>query len=322
MSLTISKVTSQPVPVGDRWMTVNSVQFDNNYLAGGLPLVGTDLGFASTVDPEFHVQPNMKSGYTVHYDHAAGKLQAYAESPGAEFAYAPGGGDVKGATVDSAVRQTTDQTTDVVNGALYVNYQSFTTINGAAGSFGTITTQPAFGRNLQVSIKNASAGNLNLYVGAMVITVVGTFRGAAQTEAITLTTLTGNKAVAHAPDYRSFQGLKPFDTITSASIDATSLASIIVSDGALQIGIGPGTLIGLPENTQTGTNADVLALSVNAVARTVAGNMDFTNQTFNVGTTADGDDLAITYKTQGEVLAGTNLSGVTCRVLAWGRFRG
>lgn len=321
MSLTVSKITSQPVPVGDRWMTVNAVQFDNSYVIGGLALTAAQLGFASAVDPEFHVQPNMRNGYQIHYEHTTNKLQAYV-SPGSEFAYAPGGGDVKGATVDSAARQTTDQTSDVVNGGLYVNYQSFTTINGAAGSLGTITTQPAFGRNLQISIKNASAGNLNLFVGAMTITVVGTFRGAAQTEAITLTTLTGNKAVAHAPDFRSFQGLKPFDTITSASIDATSLAGIIVSDGALQIAIGPGTLIGLPVAPATGANADIVGFSVNAVARTVSGNFDFTNQTANVGTIADGDDIAIVYKTQGEVATGTDLSGVTCRVLAWGKYRG
>jgi hypothetical protein len=212
---------------------------------------------------------------------------------------------------------TADQAADAVNAGLYVAYQSFTTISGAAGSFGVITAQPAVGRNAVVTVKNVSGGSLNLFTGTMTFTVTGTFRDKIQTETIALTLSAGQKAVANSK-FRAVAGVKPFDSITSVSVDATSLAAVAVADGALQVGVGPGVLIGFPVSPLTSTDADVLGFSVNAAARAIASNSDYTNMTFNVGTIANGDDVSILYKVgHPEVAAGVDLSAVTTRVLAW-----
>jgi len=284
------------------YMTIRGVTFPSSYSAGGLALSAADLGWNNVSC----VWAQSKGGLDFEYDHLNAKLKAYLGSTDTSgvFAYSPGGGDVKGATAITGAMGTADQAADIVNAATWVAYQSFTTINGAAGSFGSITAQPPLPRNAVVSVKNASGGALNLFAGTMTITVTGTFRGAAQVEAIACTLTGGQKAVANTK-FRAFAGAKPFDSITSVTIDATSLASIVAADGALQIGIGPGVLFGFPVAPDTGTNGDITSFSVNAAARAVAGNTDFANQTLNVGTIADGDDIAVIYKIDVEAVSGT-----------------
>lgn len=322
MSLTLTRILK--TVVGDRYLIVNEVAFDSSYATGGEALLRSDLGFAATADPEFHVEVQCKGGRAFEYDYVNQKLLAY--DPGrasGEYSFAPGGGDVKGATAITAAMATADQAADVVNPGLNVAYQSFTTINGAGGgSFGAVTNQPAFGRNLVVALKNASGGSLNLFTGTMAFTVTGKFRGQTQTETINLV-LTGGQVALATAKFRAVQGVKPFDSITSVTVDATSLAGIITNvAGAIQVGVGPGTLIGFPVSPQTGADADVLTFSVNAAPRAIATNSDYTNQTFNVGTIADGDDVAIVFKVAGgEVASATDLSAVTAvRVAAYGRF--
>jgi hypothetical protein len=321
MSLTITRILK--TSIGDRFMIVNEVAFDSSYPSGGESLLRTDLGFAATADPEFHVLAQPKGGRVFEFDYSGQKLLAY--EPGrssSEYAYTPGGGDIKGATAITAAMGTADQASDVVNSALNVAYQSFTTISGASGSFGTITNQPALGRAVNVAVKNASGGSLNLFTGTMTITVTGKFRGATQTEAIACTLTGGQVAVANNK-FRAFAGSKPFDSITSVAIDATSLAAIAAADGALQIAIGPSVKIGFPVAPQTGADTDVLTFSVNAAPRAIASNSDYTNQTFSVGTIADGDDISIVYKVAGgEVADTTDLSAVTAvRVTAFGKYQ-
>lgn len=326
MSLTITKLFSNPVTVGDRWLNVVKCDLDNSYPSGGYSLKPADMGFMAATDDEFHVKAISKAGYIMHYDHTTQKLQVYEPSKASsEFAYSPGGGDVKGATAITAAMGTADQASDAVNAGLWVNYQTVTTINGAAGSFGSISAQPAFGRNAVITLKNDSGGNFTLFTGTTAFTVTGKYRGQTQTETINLVLTGGQVTLAHGPNYRAVAGVKPFDSITSVTIDATSLAGLIAnSAGGLKIGVGPGVLFGFPVAPQTGADADILDFSVNAVARTIAGNMDYTNQTFNVGTIADGDDVAIVYAVRGgEVANAADLSAVTAvRVEALGRFRG
>lgn len=101
MSLTVTKVFG-PIPVGDRWMTVHKVDFDTSYPTNGESLTRADLGFASTADDEFHVEPSPRAGYVPVYDHTDQKLLLYiGKDPGAA-----GGADVVlqqvGNTIDAS----------------------------------------------------------------------------------------------------------------------------------------------------------------------------------------------------------------------------
>lgn len=76
MAITITNV-SKPYTTGDRWQTVNKIALDNNYPTGGYSVKPGDLGFASTVDPEFLVEVNDTNGYTAVYDYTNQKLVFY-----------------------------------------------------------------------------------------------------------------------------------------------------------------------------------------------------------------------------------------------------
>lgn len=290
-------------PCTDPYMTITGVTFDSSYGTGGEALTASDLGWNNVQC----VWAQPKGGLDFVYDPANAKLLAYlgtTDSSGI-FVYAPGGGDLKGATAITAAMGTSDQAADAVNAGTWIAYQTFTTVSGAAGSLGTITLQPGTARNVVVTVKNDSGGSLNLYTGSMTFAVVGTFRGAAQTETITCTLTGGQVAVANTPKYRAWQGVKPFDTITTITQDATSLAAIAVADGALKVGVGPGTILGLPIDGDTGADADIIKATLSAANYSISGKTNWTNQTIDFGTTADGWDCSVEYKVDAESISGT-----------------
>lgn len=333
MTLAVNMVRG-PRTVGDLQWAAADITFDNSYATSGEALTAANFGF-TTAEPYagiIKLSADPVGGLQFRYDYTANKLLAYlgtTDSSGT-FSYTPGGGDIKGATAITAAMGTADQASDAVNAGTWNAYTTFTTASGAAGVL-TQTLQPAFARNAVVTVKNDSGGALNLFTGTMTVTVVGTFRGAAQTDAIACTLTAPQVAVANTK-FRAWGGTKPFDTITTVTIDATSLAAIAVADGALKIGVGPGVLVGFPIAPDTGANGDILTFSVNGAARAVSGNTDFTNSTISTGTIADGDDVGLVYKIDAEAVSGTaygtsfglpevpastNLSTVTTRVLAW-----
>lgn len=75
MALTNARVLA--TNIGDRWMHVYTIAFDSSYPTGGEPLAQTDLGFASTVDDEFHVIIGPKAGYVFEFDYTNLKVIAY-----------------------------------------------------------------------------------------------------------------------------------------------------------------------------------------------------------------------------------------------------
>lgn len=285
----------------DPYMTIRGVTFDSSYPTGGEALTASDLGWSQIGS----CWAQSKGGLSFEYDVLNAKILAYlgATDSSGTFSFSPGGGDLKGATAITGVMGTADQAADAVNAGTWVAYQTFTTI-GATGAFGTITAQPGTARNAVVTVKNDSGGSLNLYTGTMTVTVVGTFRGAAQTEAIACTLTGGQVAVANSK-FRAFAGSKPFDTITSVTGDATSFTAIIVADGALKVGVGPGTLLGLPVAADTGTDADVVKATLSGASYSITGKTDWTNQTIATGTTADGFDFSVQYKVDADTVSGT-----------------
>lgn len=89
MALTITPVFSHLASLGDRWMNVVKVDLDSSYPSGGYTLKPTDLGFAATVDDEFHVEAISKLGYVFWYDHTNQILHAYQQDYDLASADAP-----------------------------------------------------------------------------------------------------------------------------------------------------------------------------------------------------------------------------------------
>lgn len=151
--------------------------------------------------------------------------------------------------------------------------------------------------------ENMGTGDLNLFEGIMTFSVVGVFRGAAQTESVTFTSTAGNKAMTHTPDYRVKYGVKPYDRITSVTLDN-------VPDDALKIGVGVGSLIGYPVDSATGADADFHKLVKNGVDLAVSTIISHTNKTVNFGVLADGAEVSMTYAIASAPIAAVVLSEV------------
>lgn len=314
MSLTLTAIAKN-VPCGGYFRNIFEATFDSDYPTGGEPLTPNDLGFQSVKWAE--VTPT--GAYTFKYDVTTQKLIAYNMGQGVseqELSL----GDIKGATAITAAMGTADQAADVVNPGAICALQTFTQIIANANVLAK-TLDPDCPRNVVVGIKNDSGGALDLYEGTQTATVVGKFRGAAQTEAIAITSTAGNKAVANSK-FRAWAGAKPFDSITSVTFDHTD------GPGAgLKAHVAPGVKIGIPFDTATGADADILSFAVSAVQTTVASAFDYTNKTVSVGTIADGADVYVLAKvaniaTGAEVTAATNLSTLTgVRIYAYSRYR-
>lgn len=314
MSLILTTIAKN-VPVGGYFRNIFEVAFDSSYPTGGESLTPNDLGFQSVKWAE--VTPT--GAFTFKYDVATKKLLAYNMGQGvSEQALTLV--DVKGATLITGAMGTADQAADVVNPGAICALQTFTQIIANANVLAK-TANPDCPRNVVVGIKNDSGGALNLYEGTQTATVVGKFRGAAQTEAIAIVSTGANKAVANSK-FRAWAGVKPFDSVTSVTFDHTD------GPGAgLKAHVAPGVKIGLPFDTATGADADILSFAVTAVQTTIASAFDYTNKTVSVGTIADAADVYVLAKsaniaTGAEVTASTDLSTLTgVRIYAYSRYR-
>lgn len=314
---------------------IADITFDSSYPTGGESLTANQFGL-NTLD---FVLPAPAGGYVLEFDHANSKLKAFTPvnaqsahshvntlaTTSKNLSLIQSGGDIKGsANTDSA---NADAASAPTNGTAVA---ALAAVAAGAWTHGALTN-PDRGRNVCITILNDSGGALNLYEGAMAFTVTGTWRGAAQTETITLTSTAGNKAVANTK-YRYVYGSKPFDTVTDITVDH-------VCDNGLKIGAGLGSKIGLPTDLKTPAEADVKKITKTAVALAATGIVDTTNMTVNLGALADGDDFEIVYDgvasltgvtitnvTGGavsaaagaEVANAANLSTVTTRVIAIG----
>jgi hypothetical protein len=244
------------------------------------------------------------ASYRPFLDNVNNKFAVNAGGGGIQV-YAPGGGDIKGSTNTNS--ENTDQAAGVTNGAYVSNSAAVSTL--VAGAL-LVDAQTDVGRNVVVQIENTTGGALNLYEGISSIVVVGTFRGVAQTETITITSTAGNKSVA-AAKFRYKYGVEPFDTITTITITNLPAAT-------LNIGAGLGSKLGLPTPLLTPAEADVLKITKTAVDLSPAGIVDTTNQTVNLGTLSDGNDVSIEYRASGAAAVGTDLSGAKFRCMFFG----
>jgi len=306
---------------GNRRQTIGKITGPSSYTTGGESLVAGDFGLGVLEQLNTIVLVNAAGTLAVlcSYDYTNNKLQAFwtgaASAAGSQIvAFSPGGGDIKGSA--NTESPNTDQAAAPTNGVIMKAATSFTTLAGTI----TPTVQTDVARNICITIQNTSGGPLDLYEGAMTIALVGTFRGAAQTETITLTSTAGNKAVADTK-FRYTYGSKPFDTVTAGTITNAGA-------GGLLCGMGFGSKLGLYVDLLTPAEADVVKLTKNAVNLSPSGIVSTTNMTVNFGALADGDDVAIEFKAGigaftaigfAEVTSLTNLSGYTGRFEAMGK---
>lgn len=303
--------------LGGSNMVVASIPFDSSYPVGGEAISPKTFGL-DTIQAAI---PGAAGGYLFEWDYANNKIKAFTPTAAASASVTPlllsyGGKDIKGsANTDS---ENADQAALPTNGAL-VGAETAV----AAGAYtAPALTNPDLGRNVCVVFHNDSGGALNLFEGVMTFTITGTWRGAAQSTAITFTSTAGNKAVANLK-YRYKYGNKPFDTVTAVTVDN-------ICDNALKIAVGIGSKVGLPTDLATPAAADVIKISRNAADLASTGIVDTANMTLNLGALADNNDFNIVYKAKSPVTAvagtpaaecseGTNLSAVTCRMVLFGR---
>ena len=284
MGLTISNVTRRSI--GDEFEVRATAVWNAVYATNGASLTPAMLGLMSISD----LSARPKSGYMFEYVVASQLLKAYRSAAFAgaaalsQFAFA----DVKGATAITAGNATTDLSADVVNANILSTYAAVSTL--VAGAM-VIALQPDVPRNIQINIKNDSGNPLNLYEGATSFAIVGTFRGAAQTETLTWTSTAGNKAVADGK-FRALGGVKPFDTITSITVTNLPAAT-------LKIGAGFGNLIGLPVDPVNNAEADLIKLMVTGANVAISGQYNTTNKTVAMLTTADNWDFFLEYNIAG-----------------------
>jgi hypothetical protein len=307
MTATIARLKSGPEFTGRYKKSLITFTGDADYPSGGYTdLTGPEVGARpGSIIGVSKIGGNAASAnYGINWDTVNEKLQFAAG--GGDQVYAPGGGDIKGATNPAGTEGNADQVAAPVNDALFLARTTFTTLAGTM----TPTVQPDVPRNIVITITNDSGGALDLFEGVTTFLITGTNKdGEAQTESVTLTSTAGNKSVATAR-FRYVQGVKPFKTVTSVAITNAPAATLKGS-------LGPGTRLGLPAPLATPAVADVNQITVNAAAiapsatTTVAGGVDTTNSAVNTGTTADGADVSIAFTASGAVPTGADLSGVT-----------
>jgi hypothetical protein len=188
--------------------------------------------------------------------------------------------DIKGAISTDSANE--DAEAEPTNGHAV---GAFAAVAAGAWAHGALT-QPDVGRCVGIVIANDSGGALNLFEGAMKFTVTGTYKGAAQTDEITITSTGANKEVATGK-YRYKFGVKPFDTITDCTLDNKP-------DDGLKIGIGLCSRVGLPN--AIAAVADVTKCTVNSANYVLTDKVSVTNGTVDLGTIADNTDVSIVYK--------------------------
>jgi len=283
---------------------VVDVTLDSSYPAGGYPLGANFFGmsFLYGLDLLSMNTAGITAGIRPVYDYETGKL-VINQGAGGLQSYSPGGGDIKGSGNTNA--ENTDAASDVTNGEYVSTRAAFSTL--VAGAL-LIALNPDVPRNVCITIENTTGGALNLFEGVSSFAVIGTFRGLAQTETITITSTAGNKSVG-AAKFRAKYGLKPFDTITSITVTNEGAAT-------LSVGAGLGSQLGLPQPfTATGS---VISITKNGAFLSPSGLVTVATQTVLLGTLTDGDDVSIEYNTTAQAITGQSFTGVIVRVLALG----
>ena len=292
MSLTSTRVLDGIDTWGLHGVCIRKFTGDNNYPAGGYTLNGSNFGFGNKPLEGvlvLGVLTALAANYAPVYDALNKKLIIGAGSGG--------GGQIVYAPVD--VRGAENVDVPIAGGTLPTNGGYINNLEAADNTTAfTLDAQPDYPRNVVIAYKNtvagASTGN------AVSVVIVGTFRGAAQTETISFTALELTSTAQN--EVAAKYGVKPFDTITSITPSAAQPAD-------WQHAAGLGTLFGLTTPTLNNDAADIIEVLVQGAPVTIT--YDATYGTVDTGDLSDDDDVQITYEATGEAGGGTDLSGCT-----------
>ncbi len=302
MGLTQTRVLDGFDTWGVHGVTIRKFTGDSSYPTGGYALTGSNFGFGQKPLEGVQVLGGnaAAAAYRFFWDYVNKKL-VIGTSLGAEnYVYAES--DIKGSANTDFVNAA-GYTTLPTNGALLSSLAAADNTTAF-----TIATQPDIARNVALVVKDATGGSVDGNLASYAI--VGTFRGAAQTETISFTALNlatmgnGNVAVKY--------GAKPFDTITSVTPSAAQPTGF-------QHALGIGSLLGLPQAANPNAESAIIRLTKNAAVLTITGTYG-TAGTVAFGTLADGDDISVEYTVGGEVTNATSLTAVT--VILMGICRG
>lgn len=294
MSLTSTRVLDGIDTWGLHGVCIRKFTGDSAYPAGGYTLNGSNFGFGNKpLEGVFvlGVLTTLAANYAPVYDALNKKLIVNAGGGGGSLTYAPT--NVKGSDItDVPIAAGTLPT----NGGLYSNLAAADNTTAF-----TIAVQPDFPRVVGIGFKNTNAGAST--GNAVNVVIVGTFRGAAQTETISFTAL---ELTSTAQNEVAFKyGAKPFDTITSITPSAAQPAN-------WQHAAGPGSKFGLTTPTLNNAESDITEELINGATQTITGTYSSTNATVNFGDgLVDNDDLSVTYAASGQAGGGTDLSGCT-----------
>lgn len=299
VTVTLTQQGQEFLGMGSR-VSMPAIAFGNGaltYPAGGIPMPA--LGYFGLHKAIFRavVLPN-GDGKDYVFNRITHKLMIIARGAEGLQTYTPGGGDIAGAVnADSILADA---------GALPLNADFIDTLHavlaGPAWAYSE-NLEPDVARNVCITLKGKAAIGSVIPAGTYTFTVTGTFRGAAQVETISYV-FAGVEGTIAAAQFRYKYGSKPFERITSVVITPAHLANLPVD---LEIGVGIGTRLGLPTDTLTYAEADIIKITKNGADVPVAGTFDGTNITVNPGDIAAAGDVSIQYKqksTAGEITGG------------------
>lgn len=300
MSITINSKTHDVF--GNQTACLANIALDSAYVTGGYDfnpeaLLGIHKVESALIGPV--------DGHIFKYDDTNKKLLAYKSAVSVQQVCH----SVKGSANTDA--ETADGAGLPTNGALVCAAETQANIVTALGVL-TVAASPDISRNVCVCITNDSGGALNMYVGATSFLITGTYKGAVQTETITLTVTNAQKAIADSK-YRYKYGLKPFTTVTA--VTQPNYAVDKMGD-ALKISVGLGSKIALISTPVTPAAADIFHADIKGTAYDPTALLDTTYNTLNLATLTDADDFMLEYNAQGyssgvEVANGTDLSALT-----------
>jgi hypothetical protein len=203
----------------------------------------------------------VSAGFTPAGTNSAPAFTGTASTSSETITYAPGGGDIKGSA--NTDQKSADQAGKPTNADLIDTLHA---VAAGAWTYSEDLEMPT-SRNVCILFKADAAGST--LPTTTTATVTGTFRGAAQTEDIVF----------------------DFTAVTS------TLTNIAAGQNDLLIGVGIGSKLGLPVDLVTPAEGDVDKIVKNGANLSPSGIVDTTNMTVNLGTLADGDDVAIQFKT-------------------------
>jgi len=287
--------------IGSRATRSLKITMGSSYPTGGEPFDPEALFGIRDVDL---CMINPAGGRQLTYDSTNKKIKAFGSAKISQTILQ----DIKGSANTDAV--TADGAALPTNGALVVTAVTQGDIATALGEL-TVAASPDVARNVCFCVTNDSGGALTLFVGAVTLHIVGTYKGAAQTEDISITVTDAQKTIANGK-FRYKYGNKPFDTITAITQPAYATDAMAAT---LKISVGLGSKVALYDTLLDPASAAVFKITVNGADQAVTG-VDTTYNTVNLGTLTDNDDAVITYKARGyaseeEVESGTDLSGIT-----------